>query len=303
MTFSIVARDPATGQLGVAVATCALAVGRAAPWARAGVGAVATQALSQRGYGPRLLDRLAAGDAAGRRARPAAGRRTRTPTSGRSRVVGTAGAPAAWTGVGCLSACGHRTGDGHRPRRATCSPPARSSRRSPRGTPRRPERDRRPRRPAGGRAAGRRRGRRRPARPAVGRADRGLRHPGRRGALGGRAGGPAGRRRRRPGRRAGAAAAVAARVRDRGLRAARAGRRRRGYGSCTGRWPRPPAATGTAPGTRCARCGSAPAGRAGCAGCGSTAGCPPPRSSCAADRRGYSLGARRAAWRCGCRAG
>src|SRR4029079_8854264 len=64
MTFSIVARDPATGQLGVAVATCALAVGRAAPWARAGGGAGATQALSQRGYGPRLLDRLAAGDAA-----------------------------------------------------------------------------------------------------------------------------------------------------------------------------------------------------------------------------------------------
>ena len=84
MTFSIVARDPATGQLGVAVATCALAVGRAAPWARAGVGAVATQALSQRGYGPRLLDRLAAGDAAADALDQllAAGRRT--PTSGRS---------------------------------------------------------------------------------------------------------------------------------------------------------------------------------------------------------------------------
>ena len=84
MTFSVVARDPASGQLGVAVATCTLAVGRAAPWARAGVGAVVTQASSQRGYGPRLLDRLAGGarrgDGAGRAARP----RTRTPTSGRS---------------------------------------------------------------------------------------------------------------------------------------------------------------------------------------------------------------------------
>jgi uncharacterized Ntn-hydrolase superfamily protein len=110
MTFSIVARDPATGQLGVAVATCALAVGRAAPWARAGVGAVATQALSQRGYGPRLLDRLAAGDAAA----DALDRllaRDREADQRQVAVVGAAGAPAAWTGVGCLSACGHRTGD------------------------------------------------------------------------------------------------------------------------------------------------------------------------------------------------
>ena len=109
MTFSIVARDPATGQLGVAVATCALAVGRAAPWARAGVGVVATQALSQRGYGPRLLDRLAAGDAA----EQALDRLLAEDQDADQRqvaVVGPAGAPAAWTGVGCLSACGHRTG-------------------------------------------------------------------------------------------------------------------------------------------------------------------------------------------------
>ena len=51
MTFSVVARDPASGQLGVAVATCTLAVGRAAPWARAGVGAVATQASASAGTG------------------------------------------------------------------------------------------------------------------------------------------------------------------------------------------------------------------------------------------------------------
>jgi uncharacterized Ntn-hydrolase superfamily protein len=110
MTFSIVARDPATGQLGVAVATCALAVGRAAPWARPGVGAVATQALSQRGYGPRLLDRLAAGDAA----EGALDQLLAQDADADQRqvgVVGAAGAPTAWTGVGCLSACGHRTGD------------------------------------------------------------------------------------------------------------------------------------------------------------------------------------------------
>jgi len=61
MTFSLVARDPDTGQLGIAVASCTLAVGRAVPWARAGVGAVATQASSNRGYGPRALELLAGG--------------------------------------------------------------------------------------------------------------------------------------------------------------------------------------------------------------------------------------------------
>ncbi len=112
MTFSIVARDPATGQLGVAVATCALAVGRAAPWARAGVGAVATQAQSERGYGPRLLSRLAAGEPAG----PALDALLAADREADQRQVGgigPAGPPAAWTGVGCLSACGHRTGTDH----------------------------------------------------------------------------------------------------------------------------------------------------------------------------------------------
>jgi uncharacterized Ntn-hydrolase superfamily protein len=110
MTFSIVARDPETGQLGVAVATCALAVGRAAPWARAGVGAVVTQALSQRGYGPRLLARLAAGE----QADPALDALLAADQDADQRQVagiGPAGPPAAWTGVGCLSACGHRTGE------------------------------------------------------------------------------------------------------------------------------------------------------------------------------------------------
>jgi uncharacterized Ntn-hydrolase superfamily protein len=110
MTFSIVARDPQTGQLGVAVATCALAVGRAAPWARAGVGAVVTQALSQRGYGPRLLARLADGEPAG----PALDALLAADQDADQRQVGgigPTGPAAAWTGVGCLSACGHRTGE------------------------------------------------------------------------------------------------------------------------------------------------------------------------------------------------
>ncbi len=65
MTFSIVALDRETGDLGVAVASKFLAVGSVVPWARAGVGAVATQALANVGYGPDGLARLAAGEEAG----------------------------------------------------------------------------------------------------------------------------------------------------------------------------------------------------------------------------------------------
>ena len=60
-TFSLVARDADTGDLGVAVASKYLAVGAIVPAARAGVGAVATQALANTGYGPRSLELLAAG--------------------------------------------------------------------------------------------------------------------------------------------------------------------------------------------------------------------------------------------------
>ena len=62
MTYSIVGRDAATGELGVAVQSRAFGVGVCA-WARPGIGAVATQAFTERGYGPQGLDRLAAGEA------------------------------------------------------------------------------------------------------------------------------------------------------------------------------------------------------------------------------------------------
>ena len=64
MTYSIVARDAETGQLGVAVQTCMFAVGSIVPWARAGVGAVATQAIAEPAYGPWCLDALASGASA-----------------------------------------------------------------------------------------------------------------------------------------------------------------------------------------------------------------------------------------------
>jgi hypothetical protein len=53
-TFSIVARDSVTGDLGVAVQSHYFAVGPVVPWAEPGVGAVATQSLVEVAYGPRL---------------------------------------------------------------------------------------------------------------------------------------------------------------------------------------------------------------------------------------------------------
>lgn len=60
-TFSIVARDPATGQLGVAVQSHWFGVGRLVCWAEAGVGAVATQATVKVSYGPLGLERMRQG--------------------------------------------------------------------------------------------------------------------------------------------------------------------------------------------------------------------------------------------------
>ena len=54
-TYSIVARDPATGEMGVAVQSHWFSVGSIVTWAEAGVGAVATQSFVDPGYGPRGL--------------------------------------------------------------------------------------------------------------------------------------------------------------------------------------------------------------------------------------------------------
>jgi uncharacterized Ntn-hydrolase superfamily protein len=63
-TFSIVAFDPATGEMGVAVQSHWFAVGGEVPWAEAGVGAVATQSFIDRSYGPLGLDLMRAGKSA-----------------------------------------------------------------------------------------------------------------------------------------------------------------------------------------------------------------------------------------------
>src|SRR6516162_7285856 len=63
-TFSIVAYDPERKEWGVAVASKYLAVGAAVPWAKAGVGAVATQAAVNVTFGPRGLELLEKGKSA-----------------------------------------------------------------------------------------------------------------------------------------------------------------------------------------------------------------------------------------------
>jgi len=111
MTYSIVARDAVTGELGVAVQTCMFAVGSIVPWARAGVGAVATQAFGEPAYGPRCLDELASGAtatdalAAAQRADPMAALR-------QVGVISADGTTATTTGELCIDYAGHVTGDG-----------------------------------------------------------------------------------------------------------------------------------------------------------------------------------------------
>src|SRR2546423_12316632 len=80
-TYSVVARDPDTGELGVAVQSHWFSVGSVVSYARAGVGAVATQSIAETAYGPRALDLLAGGATATQalerlvaRGGPAAGR-------------------------------------------------------------------------------------------------------------------------------------------------------------------------------------------------------------------------------------
>src|SRR5262245_37318528 len=111
MTYSIVARDPETGQLGVGVQTCMFAVGAMVPWARAGVGAVASQAVAEPAYGPRCLDALADGGTAAT-ALDAAAAADPIAALRQVGVVGADGSVAASTGELCIDHAGHQLGDG-----------------------------------------------------------------------------------------------------------------------------------------------------------------------------------------------
>jgi uncharacterized Ntn-hydrolase superfamily protein len=110
MTYSIVARD-GDGRMGVAVQTCVMGVGAICPWGRAGIGVVATQAFSLAGYGPRLLDRLAAGEspAAALAALAAADERR---DHRQVAVLASDGATAAFTGSDTIPFAGDVQGDG-----------------------------------------------------------------------------------------------------------------------------------------------------------------------------------------------
>lgn len=111
MTYSIVARDPQTGELGVAVQSHWFSVGPIVPWAWPGVGAVATQANAEISYGPRALELLSQDlDAQSALSRlldedpGSAGRQVA--------VVDARGGVAAHTGSACIAHAGHLTGDG-----------------------------------------------------------------------------------------------------------------------------------------------------------------------------------------------
>ena len=62
MTYSILALDPETGDLGVGVQSRAFGVGSAVPWVEPAAGAVATQAFTERSYGRLGLERLRGGE-------------------------------------------------------------------------------------------------------------------------------------------------------------------------------------------------------------------------------------------------
>lgn len=110
MTFSIVARDPQTGDLGIAVQSKFLAVGAVVPWAKAGVGAIATQSWGNTSYGPRGLALLAKGlSAAETMARITADDEHRE--SRQVGIVGTSGAPATFTGDACYPWAGGVVGE------------------------------------------------------------------------------------------------------------------------------------------------------------------------------------------------
>jgi uncharacterized Ntn-hydrolase superfamily protein len=111
-TFSIVAADPEAGEVGCAVQSKYFSVGSVVPWARAGVGAAATQAAGVAVYGRLVLEELERG------AEPAeALERVLAGDPGReTRQLGAVtadGRAAAFTGSGCLEWAGHRTGPGY----------------------------------------------------------------------------------------------------------------------------------------------------------------------------------------------
>lgn len=110
-TYSIVARDAATSELGVAVQSHYFAVGTSVSWAEPGVGVVATQAFGNPAFGPVGLSLMRGGDSANEALRQLLaddeGRELR-----QAALLDAAGNVAVHTGKACVAAAGHRSGDG-----------------------------------------------------------------------------------------------------------------------------------------------------------------------------------------------
>jgi uncharacterized Ntn-hydrolase superfamily protein len=109
-TYSIVARDPATGELGAAVQSHWFSVGSLCTWARAGIGAVATQSVVEPAYGPNALDRLTEGVAA----EQALGELLAADPLAAVRqvaVVDARGGLSVHTGADCIPCAGHARGE------------------------------------------------------------------------------------------------------------------------------------------------------------------------------------------------
>jgi uncharacterized Ntn-hydrolase superfamily protein len=109
MTFSIVARDLKAGELGIAVQSKFLAVGAVVPWAKAGVGAIATQSWANTSYGPQGLELMASGLTA----TEVSARLTGADEGRASRqlgIVGMQGEPATFTGEECFPWAGGHAG-------------------------------------------------------------------------------------------------------------------------------------------------------------------------------------------------
>src|SRR5918994_3207116 len=111
-TYSIVARDPTTGALGVAVQSHYFSVGSVVPWAEAGVGVVATQSFLNLAYGPDGLALMRVGASAPEALAELVGR---DPEQDLRQVamVDAFGSSAAHTGERCVAAAGHLVGDGY----------------------------------------------------------------------------------------------------------------------------------------------------------------------------------------------
>ncbi len=110
-TYSITARDPKTGYLGVAVQTHQMCVGANVPWLLEGVGVIATQALTNLTYGPIGLSMLCEGIAAPK----VVDALIATDEQAHNRqvaVVDNKGTVAVWTGKNCIAEASHIIGEG-----------------------------------------------------------------------------------------------------------------------------------------------------------------------------------------------